>query len=98
METLLAVGDGAQQDRVEGGSVRVSELMAEALGDRVFLDSPVRTIRQDEDGVTVITRDGTQHRDPDQDPRAAGYARRIRTWARLTGGATRLLRSCRGAV
>lgn len=62
MKTLLAVGDGAQQDRVEGGSVRVSELMAEALGDRVFLDSPVRTIRQDEDGVTVIARDGTEHR------------------------------------
>ncbi|MEZ3160292.1 flavin monoamine oxidase family protein [Microbacterium sp. BWT-B31] len=62
METLLAVGDGAQQDRVDGGSVRISERMADELGDRVVLSCPVRTIRQAADGVTVITRDGTEHR------------------------------------
>lgn len=62
METLMAVDGGAQQDRIEGGSVQVSERMAQQLGAAVHLGSPVRTIRQDADGVTVITRDGTEHR------------------------------------
>lgn len=34
LETLLAVDRGAQQDRVVGGSVRVSEAMAASLGRR----------------------------------------------------------------
>ena len=62
METLMAVDGGAQQDRIEGGSVQVSERLAQQLGAAVHLGSPVRTIRQDADGVTVITRDGTEHR------------------------------------
>jgi monoamine oxidase len=62
LETLLAVDRGAQQDRVAGGSVRVAEAMAAALGDRVVLGHPVRQISQDGDGVTVVARDGSEYR------------------------------------
>jgi monoamine oxidase len=62
LETLLAVDGGGQQDRVTGGSVLVAEAMAAALGERVVLGRPVRRIEQDDDGVTVITRDGTRYR------------------------------------
>ncbi len=61
LETLLAVDRGAQQDRVVGGSVLVSRRMAEELGDRVVLDSPVRRIVQRDDGVRVETRTGAAH-------------------------------------
>jgi monoamine oxidase len=61
LDTLLSVDRGAQQDRVTGGSVRVAEAMAAALGERVVLEHPVRQIRQDSDGVWVSTRDGSQY-------------------------------------
>jgi len=60
--TLLAVDRGAQQDRVTGGSARVAEAMAAALGDRVILGRPVRQIRHDGSGVAVIARDGAEYR------------------------------------
>ena len=62
LETLLAVDRGAQQDRIAGGSVRVAEAMAAALGERVVLGRPVRQIRQDDSGVYVIARDGAEFR------------------------------------
>ena len=62
LETLLAVDRGGQQDRVTGGSVLVAEAMAAALGERVVLGRPVRRIEQDDGGVRVIARDGTQYR------------------------------------
>ena len=64
LETLLAVDDGAQQDRVVGGSVQVAERLAAGLD--VRLGSPVRRVAQDATGVVVMTRDGTEH--------AAGHA------------------------
>ncbi len=57
-ETLLAVPEGAQQDRIVGGSVRIAETMASSLGDRVRTDTPVRRIDHDEHGVRVTTRAG----------------------------------------
>jgi monoamine oxidase len=57
-EGLLSTDRGAQQDRVVGGSVRVSERMAAELGDRVHLDAPVRRIEQDDASVSVTTRAG----------------------------------------
>ena len=48
---LLGTGDGAQQDRVVGGSQVVSLRMAESLD--VRLGAPVRRIDQSHDGVTV---------------------------------------------
>src|SRR5262249_54324282 len=59
LETLVAVDGGAQQDRVVGGSVRMAEAMATALGDRVVLGHPVRRIEHDDTAVHVIARDGS---------------------------------------
>jgi putrescine oxidase len=41
--------------RVVGGMQLVSETIAAALGDDVVLDSPVRTLRWDGDGVTAVS-------------------------------------------
>lgn len=57
-ETLLSVDRGAQQDRVVGGTIRISDEMAARLGDRVRLGCPVRRIRHGEDGVGVELRSG----------------------------------------
>jgi monoamine oxidase len=62
LETLIAVDRGAQQDRVAGGSVKIAEAMAAALGERVVLGRPVRRIEHDGDGVLVIARDGSTYR------------------------------------
>lgn len=59
MDTLMAVDRGAQQDRVLGGSWRISETMAADLD--VRLGQPVRTVAQTADGVRVTTRDGTAY-------------------------------------
>ena len=61
LETLLAVDRGAQQDRIAGGSVRIAEAMAAALGNRVVLGRPVRRIEHDGNGVRVIARDGSEY-------------------------------------
>ncbi len=58
LEGLLSTDGGAQQDRVVGGSMQIAEAMAEALGDRVRLSSPVRRIEQSGDRVSVTTRGG----------------------------------------
>lgn len=50
---LMAVADGAQESRVVGGTHLVSERMAAALGDKVQLSAPVRTIIQHPDHVEV---------------------------------------------
>src|SRR6185437_14847038 len=62
LETLLAVDRGAQQDRVVGGSARVAEAMAAALGERVVRGHPVQQVLHDGAGVTVLTRDGLEYR------------------------------------
>lgn len=53
LELLLDTDGGAQQDRVVGGTQLISIRMAEALGDAVSLESPVRAIAYDGTGVTV---------------------------------------------
>ncbi|WP_341230177.1 flavin monoamine oxidase family protein [Nocardioides salarius] len=60
LDTLMATGAGAQQDRVEGGSVLLSERMAEPLD--VRLGQVVSRVEQDDRGVTVGTRDGRRWR------------------------------------
>jgi monoamine oxidase len=57
-ESLLSVDRGAQQDRVIGGTILISERMAESLDGRVHLDSPVSAIEHSQRAVTVHTRDG----------------------------------------
>jgi monoamine oxidase len=61
LETLISVDRGAQQDRVVGGSARVAEAMAAALGERVVLGHPVRGIEHDGSGIRVIARDGSEY-------------------------------------
>ena len=58
LETLLSVDRGAQQDRVVGGTIRISEEMAARLDDRVRLSSPVRRIEHGGHGVRVELRSG----------------------------------------
>jgi monoamine oxidase len=58
LERVLGVHGGAQQDRVVGGSWRISERLAEDLGEAVVLSAPVRRIAVD-DGVTVESDAGT---------------------------------------
>ena len=53
LEALTDSEGGAQEARFVGGSQRVSLRMAEELGDRVRLSSPVRRIAWDRDGATV---------------------------------------------
>ena len=54
---LLDTDGGAQQDRFVGGSQLISLRMAEALGDRVVLEAPVRQVEHDASGVTVTAGD-----------------------------------------
>ncbi|WP_183097923.1 flavin monoamine oxidase family protein, partial [Nocardioides pelophilus] len=58
LETLLSVDRGAQQDRIVGGSIRIADTMAAALGDRVRLGQVVTGIEHTAVGITVATRDG----------------------------------------
>ena len=58
-ETLISVDEGAQKDRVVGGSVLVAERLSEGLD--VRLASPVSAVAQDDRGVTVTTRSGEAH-------------------------------------
>jgi monoamine oxidase len=50
---LTDIEGGAQERRIVGGSQRVSQAMADELGDRVVLSAPVRSIVQTGDRVTV---------------------------------------------
>jgi monoamine oxidase len=58
LETLLSVDRGAQQDRVVGGTSRISEEMASLLGERVRLGCPVRRIEHGDTDVRVELRNG----------------------------------------
>ncbi|WP_432062404.1 flavin monoamine oxidase family protein [Streptomyces sp. S1] len=53
IDHLVATTGGAQELRVVGGAHRISECLAEELGDAVRLNSPVRKVSQDDDGVRV---------------------------------------------
>ncbi|MEO6886351.1 MAG: FAD-dependent oxidoreductase, partial [Jatrophihabitantaceae bacterium] len=52
-ERLINVRGGAQQTRFVGGSQLIANRVAAALGSRVRLNAPVRTITQTANGVTV---------------------------------------------
>jgi monoamine oxidase len=54
MNSLVGTRGGAQQDRVVGGTPRLSERMAADLGDAVRLGAPVRRIEQDGTRVRVV--------------------------------------------
>jgi monoamine oxidase len=52
-DAMLDVEGGAQQDRIVGGSQVLSLRVAEELGERLLLRSPVRRIERDAGGVRV---------------------------------------------
>jgi monoamine oxidase len=52
-DDLLDTEDGAQQDRLAGGTQQLSLTLAEELGELVELEAPVRAIRTDADGVVA---------------------------------------------
>ena len=58
LESLISIKGGAQESRFIGGAQRISNCMAEQLGDRVVLNCPVRSISQDADGVLLETDRG----------------------------------------
>jgi len=51
---LMSVKGGDQQDRIIGGAQSIANTIASKLGDRIRLGTPVRTIKHDDDSVTVI--------------------------------------------
>jgi monoamine oxidase len=61
LETLMAVDQGAQQDRIDGGSALIAERLADRVRDAggdIRLGHIVRSIAHDGKGVTVTTRGG----------------------------------------
>jgi monoamine oxidase len=54
---MLDVENGAQQDRFPGGTQQIAERMAEQLGPKVVLDSPVRRIERHADGTVSVHTD-----------------------------------------
>lgn len=61
VERLMNTRGGAQQDRFVWGAQSLCEGLAQALGERVRLSSPVRAIQQTQDRVRVYVQ-----RNPDQ--------------------------------
>lgn len=53
LERLLGVKNAAQEQRYRGGSHVLAQKMADSLGDRLILSSPVRAIRWDADRAEV---------------------------------------------
>src|SRR5262249_7826334 len=44
LDRLISIPDGAQQDRFVGGAQQISQRMADELGDRLRLDTPVLAV------------------------------------------------------
>ncbi|MEV0460709.1 flavin monoamine oxidase family protein, partial [Catellatospora methionotrophica] len=58
LENLITTTGGAQQDRVTEGMGTLAVRLAAHLGDRVRLNTPVRAVSHDADGVRVRTDTG----------------------------------------
>ncbi|HEY2429182.1 MAG TPA: FAD-dependent oxidoreductase [Acidimicrobiales bacterium] len=52
---LFSIQGGAQENMIEGGAGSVAQRVADALGDAVRLDAPVRAITQGDDRLAVET-------------------------------------------
>lgn len=57
---LIAADRGAQERRFVGGAQELSLRMAKRLDARVRLNAPVTAVRQDDDGIVVVTRAGEE--------------------------------------
>jgi monoamine oxidase len=58
LERLIAIDNGAQQDRFVGGAQQLSEGLAEPMEDRVVLSAPVLRVRTSDDDVVIETERG----------------------------------------
>ncbi|MFF9199150.1 flavin monoamine oxidase family protein [Streptomyces sp. NPDC014779] len=58
LDHMLDVEGGQQQDRIVETTQEIAKRVAERLGDRVRLETPVHRITQDDTGVTVRTDSG----------------------------------------
>ena len=56
-----SIEGGVQQDRIVGGMQTILDAIAARLGDGVRLAAPVREIRQDANGVDVVSDQATVH-------------------------------------
>ncbi|MFJ4002594.1 flavin monoamine oxidase family protein [Streptomyces sp. NPDC090023] len=61
LDHMLDVDGGQQQDRFVETTQEIARRVAEQLGDRVRLETPVHRITQDDDGVIVRTGSGEIH-------------------------------------
>jgi monoamine oxidase len=59
INTLFSIEGGSQENMVEGGAGSIAQRIADALGDSVRLNAPVRSITQRDDHVVVDTEDLT---------------------------------------
>jgi monoamine oxidase len=57
INTLFSITGGSQENMVEGGAGSIAQRVADALGDAVRLNAPVRSITQHDDRVVVDTGD-----------------------------------------
>ena len=53
INTLFSIENGSQENMIDGGAGSIAERVAAALGDAVRLNSPVRSITQSADGVSI---------------------------------------------
>jgi monoamine oxidase len=58
LNSLMVVKGGVLEFKFKGGMNQLARRMADELGDRLILDAPARAIRQDGDGVVVVTDRG----------------------------------------
>ena len=57
INTLFSIENGGQENLVDGGAGSIAQRVADALGDAVRLNSPVRSITQHDDHVDVASGD-----------------------------------------
>ena len=54
INTLFSITDGAQENMVDGGAGSIAQRVADALGDAVHLNAPVRSVMQHDDRVDIV--------------------------------------------
>lgn len=59
LRSMIDVKGGAQQDKFAGGAWQIPKRMADRLGDRVVLNSPVLAVEQEAEQVRVATANGS---------------------------------------
>jgi monoamine oxidase len=55
INNLFSIEGGAQENMIDGGAGSIAQRIADDLGDAVHLDTPVRSITQDDDHVVVTS-------------------------------------------